>query len=123
MINNIVGDNIRRLRENLNITQEELAFRCDLTQGHINYIENGKRGFTKKSLERIAKALGVPLSDLFEKGKEASAKVSEPAIVYGKRGRIYNEIIALLDKLPDAVVKHYKTILSAEVAIKNKGGQ
>ena len=121
MINNIVGDNIRRLRENLNITQEELAFRCDLTQGHINYIENGKRGFTKKSLEKIAKALGVQTSLLFEKGKEPSAKVAEPVIAYGKRSRIYNEIAALLDKLPDAVVNHYKTILSAEVAIRKKG--
>ena len=121
MINTIVGDNIRRLRENLNITQEELAFRCDLTQGHINYIENGKRGFTKKSLEKIAKALGVQISVLFEKGKEPSAKVAESTLLYGKRSRIYEEIIALLDKLPDAVVNHYKTILSAEVSIRNKG--
>lgn len=121
MINNIVGDNIRRLRESLNITQEELALRCDLTQSHINYIENGKRGFTKKSLEKIAKALGVQTSVLFESKESDRLKVAEGMTTYGKRKRIYEEIIALLDKLPDAVVKHYKAILSAEVSIRNKG--
>lgn len=45
---NLVGENIRQIREGLNLTQEELALRCDLTQGYINFLENGKRGYTKK---------------------------------------------------------------------------
>lgn len=124
MIKNIVGINIRQLREELNLTQEELALRCDLTQGYINFLENGKRGYAQKSLAKIAKALGVPISQLFEEEKrKAVSHVAEPSAAYSKRGRLYNEIIALLDKLPDAVVKHYKTILSAEVAIRDKGIQ
>ncbi len=122
MKKNIVGENIRRIREELHITQEELALRCDLTQSYINVLENGKRGYSRTSLEKVARALGVKISELFEeRKKEALVKVSEQFEAYGnKRRRLYEEIIALLDKLPDIVVNHYKTILSAEVAIRNK---
>lgn len=93
MITNIVGNNIRQIRESLNITQEELAFRSDLTQAHINFIESGKRGYTKKSLAKIADALGVSISQLFEeKQKKLETRVSEPITGYGKRKRVYAEI-------------------------------
>ena len=121
MIKNVVGMNIRRLREERNLTQEELALRCDLTQGYINFLENGKRGYSQKSLSRIAKAFDIDVSRLFESKESERFKVAEGMTTYGKRKRLYEEIIALLDKLPDAVVKHYKTILSAEVGIRKKG--
>lgn len=107
------------MREGLNLTQEELALRCDLTQGYINFLENGKRGYTKKSLAKIAKALGVHISQLFEE-KKILDYVAEPPAAYGKRSRVYDEIIALLDRLPNNVVGHYKTLLAAEVRIKSK---
>lgn len=118
MINNIVGDNIRRLRERLSITQEELALRCNLTQGHINYIENGKRGYTQRSLTRIAKGLGVEVSKLFESEETDRFKVAEGMSLYGKRKSLYEEIIALLEKLPNTAVEHYKLIIAAEVSIR-----
>lgn len=121
MINNIVGDNIRRVREKLNLTQEELALRCDLTQGYINFLENGKRGYTRKSLAKISDALGVSIAQLFEEKKgKIETHVSEPVATYGKRKRVYEEIISSLDKLPDAVVNHYKTLLTAELSIRGK---
>lgn len=119
MKNNVVGDNIRRLRESLKLTQEELALRCDLTQGYINFLENGKRGYTKKSLANIAKALGVHISQLFEE-KDVRNYVAEPSATYGKRSHIYDEIIALLDKLPNNVVEHYRMLFEAEVRIRGK---
>jgi len=54
---NIVGDNIRRLRSEAGITQEEVALRSGLSQGYINQLESGKRRFTQKSLELIAEAI------------------------------------------------------------------
>jgi transcriptional regulator with XRE-family HTH domain len=119
MTKNVVGENIRRLRERLGLTQEELALRCDLTQGYINFLENGKRGYTQKSLTRIAEALGVTVSRLFEI-KERPGKVAESTVAYRKRGRIYDEIIALLERLPDTVVEHYRMIIAAEVSVREK---
>lgn len=103
----------------MNLTQEELALRCDLTQGYINFLENGKRGYTKKSLAKIAKALDIHISQLFEE-KKIRDYIAESPATYGKRSRVYDEIIALLDRLPNDVVVHYKTLLAAEVRIKNK---
>ncbi len=121
MTTNIVGNNIRQVRERLNLTQEELALRSNLTQAHINFIENGKRGYTKKSLAKIAKALGISVSQLFEEKKEiAPITISEPVTAYGKRKRVYDEIVAMLNKLPDAVVNHYKMLLAAELSIRSK---
>ena len=119
MKDNIVGDNIRRIRESLKLTQEELALRCDLTQGYINFLENGKRGYTKKSLANITKALDIHISQLFEE-KGVRNYVAEPPATYGKRSHIYNEIIALLEKLPNNVVEHYRVLLMAETGIKAK---
>src|SRR3990167_1922478 len=122
MKKNIVGNNVRMIRERLGITQEELALRSGLTQGYINFLENGKRGYSERSLEKIVNALGIQISGLFEeKIKEEPTIVAEQAISYGKRRRIYDTIINLLEKLPAPVINHYRILLEAEVEMRNKG--
>ena len=54
------GD-IRRKR---GVTQEELAHRADLDYSYINQIENGRRNPSLDAIDRIARALGVPVRDL-----------------------------------------------------------
>jgi len=122
MRKNIVGNNVRMLRERLGITQEELALRSGLTQGYINFLENGKRGYSERSLGKIANALGIQISGLFEeKTKEEPAIVAEQPLSYGKRRRIYDTILSLLEKLPTPVIDHYRILLKAEVEMRNKG--
>ena len=123
MNDNVVGQNVKRMREQLNITQEELALRCDLTQSYINFLESGKRGYSKVTLGKIAKALGVRESDLFaDRAVKRVVKVSEQFQSYGKkRKQFYEDILLLLDKLPDSLVDHYRLLLKAEVEIRSKG--
>ena len=122
MKKNIVGSNLRMIRERLGITQEDLALRSGLTQGYINFLENGKRGYSERSLEKIANALGIQISGLFEeKIKEEPTVVAEQPLVYGKRRRTYDTIINLLEKLPAPVIDHYRILLKAEVEIRNRG--
>ena len=117
-----MGNNVRMLRERLGITQEELALRSGLTQGYINFLENGKRGYSERSLGKIANALGIQISGLFEeKTKEEPAIVAEQPLSYGKRRRIYDTILSLLEKLPTPVIDHYRILLKAEVEMRNKG--
>src|SRR3990172_785345 len=119
---NIVGNNVRTIRERLGITQEDLALKSGLTQGYINFLENGKRGYSERSLEKIANALGIQISGLFEeKMKEEPTIVAEQPLVYGKRRRLYDTIINLLEKLPTPVIDHYRILLKAEVEMRNKG--
>lgn len=52
-----VGRNIRRLRRESNISQEELARLAKIDRSHIGRIERGEINATLLMLERISKAL------------------------------------------------------------------
>ncbi len=117
MNKNIVGENLRKIRESMELTQEELALRTSLTQGYINFLESGKRGYTKKSLEKISKALDVPI---YEEEKNVPIGIAEPSKNYHKHKPYYDEIIGLLDKLPKSVIDHYILLLKTEIEIRSK---
>jgi len=56
------GENpVRVLREWRDITQMQLSFKANLSQGHISDIENGRRTGTAAALRLIANVLKVPL--------------------------------------------------------------
>lgn len=60
-----VGRRIRVLRIAAGIPQGALALMTGITKSYMSEIEAGKKNLTLRSLERIADALGVPLSELF----------------------------------------------------------
>ena len=56
---------IRRLREQQNMTQAELAKKAKVTQGYISQLEAGtKKDIGAKIAMRLADALGVPVTEL-----------------------------------------------------------
>lgn len=57
---------MRQLRDSKQWTQEKLAERADMAKTHIGHIETGRRWPKPESIEAIAKALGVPSSELFQ---------------------------------------------------------
>lgn len=118
---NIVGDNIRRLRLDAGLTQEELALKCGLSQGYINQLESGKRRFTQKSLDMIADTLSVPLIELFREGEvQQVPAVSEDIKLYRKRRFDKKEFLALLKELPEHITEHYFILLKLEREIWGK---
>ncbi len=56
----IVARNIRTQRAKNNLTQEELAFKCEMHDNYISKVELGKVSIGIDNLERIAKALKIP---------------------------------------------------------------
>lgn len=60
-----VGRRIRVLRMAAGIPQGTLALMTGLTKSYMSEIESGKKNLTLRTLERIATALGVPISELF----------------------------------------------------------
>ncbi len=118
---NIVGDNMRRLRENAGFTQEELALKSGLSQGYVNQLESGKRRYTQKSLELIAGALSIPVIELF-RGEEAKHVPGIAEKIERYEGRRFNgkELLSLLKELPDHIVEHYLTLLKLEREIWRK---
>lgn len=65
-INVKVGKKIRAFREKLEISQEDLAVKADLHRAYIGQIERGEKNLGLVNLEKIAKALGIKIRDLFD---------------------------------------------------------
>lgn len=63
---NVLGKNVRRLREESKLTQEALAERANLDPTYISGIERGVRNPSILSLIRVAKALRVTTAKLME---------------------------------------------------------
>jgi transcriptional regulator with XRE-family HTH domain len=55
-----LGANLRRLRDERELTQEELAERSGVQAGEISRIERGQRDPRVSTVIRLAKALRVP---------------------------------------------------------------
>lgn len=51
--------NVKKIRQDSNLSQEELAFACDLHRTYISDIERSKRNVSIDNIEKIATALGV----------------------------------------------------------------
>ena len=65
-INEEVGFNIRRIREERDLSQEELAELAGLHRAYIGQIERGEKNIGLKNLEKIAKALNVSIKVLLD---------------------------------------------------------
>lgn len=59
-----IGTHIKQLRVAANLTQEKLGIATGLSQTYISGIESGQRNPSVKTLDKIARALGISLSDL-----------------------------------------------------------
>ena len=56
---------IRQRRQEMSISQEDLAERAGLHRTYISDIERGSRNPSLESIERLAKALEIKISTLF----------------------------------------------------------
>jgi transcriptional regulator with XRE-family HTH domain len=61
-----IGNRIRQLRQEKHLSQEAFADLCELDRTYISSIEKGKRNVSIINLEKIANALNITLSTLFE---------------------------------------------------------
>jgi len=63
LLNNL-GQRIRELRTKSDLSQEKLAFTCDLDRTYIGSVERGERNVSIINLQKIATALNVELHEL-----------------------------------------------------------
>jgi transcriptional regulator with XRE-family HTH domain len=59
------GDGVRSRREELRMTQEDLAGKAAIHRTYLSDIERGTRNPSLINIERLAKALALPISELF----------------------------------------------------------
>jgi transcriptional regulator with XRE-family HTH domain len=59
-----VGENIKRLRMNSNMTQKQLAKKLGVAESFVNEVETGKRVINEAMISRVSKILGKEINDI-----------------------------------------------------------
>jgi transcriptional regulator with XRE-family HTH domain len=62
----LFGQNVRRIRNEAGLSQEELAFRAKLHRTYISSVERGERNVSIENIFAIADALQVAPGDLLK---------------------------------------------------------
>jgi transcriptional regulator with XRE-family HTH domain len=60
------GKKVREARQKLGISQEKLAERAGIHRTYIGMVERAEKNITLLNMEKIAKALGTTLGELFK---------------------------------------------------------
>jgi len=68
-----LGENIKALRKQRGMTQEELAAKIQCTQETVVYYEKNKKRPSADKIPLLAQALGVTVNDLFGKSTSENA--------------------------------------------------
>jgi transcriptional regulator with XRE-family HTH domain len=58
------GQKLRQLREQADISQEKLAELAGLHRTYVSSVERGKRNISLENIDRLARALDVPMARL-----------------------------------------------------------
>lgn len=61
-----IGNNIKKIRKNENLSQEELAFKAGLHRTYIGSVERGERNITILNLIKISESLRADLTLLLD---------------------------------------------------------
>jgi transcriptional regulator with XRE-family HTH domain len=89
----IIGDRLRVLREQKKFSQGEIEKRTGLLRCYISRVENGHTVPAVETLEKFARALEVPLYQLFYDGEEPPKLPNLPrrrtatALAWGDSGK------------------------------------
>lgn len=60
-----VGQRIKELRKQLELSQEGLAYNAEVDRTYVTDVENGRRNVSLEILERLIKALRVSFTEFF----------------------------------------------------------
>jgi transcriptional regulator with XRE-family HTH domain len=106
----IIGDRLRALREEKKFSQGDIEKRTGLLRCYISRVENGHTVPAIETLEKMARALEVPLYQLFYDGEEPPELPNLPKrknaddIVWGSAGkeaRLLNKFRRLMGRIDD----------------------
>ena len=107
----LIGDRLRALREAKKLSQGDIEERTGLKRSYISRVENGHTVPSVDTLEKWARALDVPLYQLFYEGEEPPKLLHLPQrktaeeIAFGrskKEARLWNGLIRMLARMKES---------------------
>ena len=110
----VIGDRLRMLREEKKFSQGEIEKRTGLLRSYISRVENGHTVPAVETLEKLARALEVPMYRLFYDGEERPKLPNLPKrksaddIAWGSSGkeaRLLTQFLRLFSRMAGNDVK------------------
>jgi transcriptional regulator with XRE-family HTH domain len=97
----LLGERIRRLRRDRQLTQLDLARQVGVTNGQISTIERGLSAPSIGTLRKISEALDVPLIEFFESSRPRDVQVIRSNARQRITSPIGPEVVEVLAGTPD----------------------
>ena len=109
-----VGDRIRKVREQMAMTQDALAASAGLSKGFISEVENNKRNISAQNLLKVANSLSASVQYLLEGGEHRKHE-SRPVVIppelskaAEQLGLTYAQTLALLETHESVIARRRK---------------
>jgi transcriptional regulator with XRE-family HTH domain len=128
----IIADRLRKLRETKKLSQGDIEKRTGLLRSYISRVENGHTVPAVETLEKLARALEIPLYKLFYDGDKPPELLnllktkSSDDIAFGSSGKqaVYlQELKKCLSKADYADRKLLLSLAQKVAARRNRGAQ
>src|SRR5579862_2752205 len=101
----VIGDRLRALREQKNLSQGDIEQRSGLLRCYVSRVENGHTVPAIETLEKMARALEIPIYQLFYDGdkepQELKISVPQSKKLSGKDARLAGKLCGLLARMKD----------------------
>jgi transcriptional regulator with XRE-family HTH domain len=107
----VISDRLRQLREDKKLSQGDIEKRTGLLRCYISRVENGHTVPAIETLEKLARALEIPLYQLFYDGEEPPKlpnllkRKTSDEIAWGssgKNGMYLHKLVKCLSKATDS---------------------
>jgi transcriptional regulator with XRE-family HTH domain len=115
----VIGDRLKELRESKELSQGDIEKRTGLLRCYISRVENGHTVPAIETLEKMARALEVPMYRLFHEGEVASSihklKLPKEGEEWGSTGKAADylsklrRLLAKLDADDQKLILHMAT--------------
>lgn len=99
----LLGERVTELRERQQLSQADLARLSGLTRSQIFVLEQGERASTIVTVSAVAKALKVPLSELFVTGATANPGPDRADVIAERIRALGPEAMRALEAMADAL--------------------
>ena len=127
----VIGDRLRALRDEKKLSQGDIEKRTGLLRVYISRVENNHTVPAIETLEKLARALEIPLYQLFYDGDEPPQAPDLPKRGSkdrtgwghsGKDGRVFHRFRGLLGRM-DENDRKLLVFMAQKMASQTKGGR
>ena len=105
-----VGDRIREIRDELGLTQDQLASHAGLSKGFLSDVENNKRNLSSRNLLSIANAVGTSVDYLLRGATAEQAIGHDPIVIPSELSRAAEELDLTYSQTIDVLEAHRSVI-------------